>query len=167
MKLVTFAVAAGIFFLSSAGFAGADGPDPFSVAVPVFSAAPSMNGTIDESWTKAAHLPVIFDFTYQRVGEPTTVYIAQDPGAIDVAFDVTQKAPVTATQETNGPAHSLTTTLPWSFGPRAPAGLRIRFPPTFGALDIKRRVKTVPTARSGPLRANVQRPDIRSRCAFR
>ena len=61
-----------------------------------------MNGTIDETWSKAVKLPVLFDFTYQKPGEPTTVYVAQDSGGLDLAFDVAQKEPITATQNTNG-----------------------------------------------------------------
>ncbi|MBC5803868.1 MAG: hypothetical protein GIX03_12925, partial [Candidatus Eremiobacteraeota bacterium] len=47
-------------------------------------------------------VPVSFDFTYQRSGEPTTAYIAQDPGGLDVAFDVTEREALTASQATNG-----------------------------------------------------------------
>jgi len=76
--------------------------DDFTVALPMLPTAPSMTGTIDESWSKAARVPVTFDFTYQRPGEPATVYVAQDPGGIDAAFVVSQKEQLTAAQETNG-----------------------------------------------------------------
>lgn len=74
----------------------------FTVAVPVLEKPPSLTGTLDDSWMKAVHVPVSFDFTYQRSGEPTTAYIAQDPTGLDVAFDVTQREALTASQATNG-----------------------------------------------------------------
>jgi hypothetical protein len=77
--------------------------EQFSVAVPVLPAPPDMNGRIDASWSKATQLPVLFDFTYQRDGEPATVYVAQDAHALDLAFDVTQKIGLTDNTVTNGP----------------------------------------------------------------
>lgn len=77
--------------------------DPFSVTVPMLPAPPGMNGTVDASWSKAVQLPVLFDFTYQRDGEPTTVYVAQDPHGLDLAFVVTQKVGLTDNTVTNGP----------------------------------------------------------------
>lgn len=77
--------------------------DQFSVAVPVLASPPDINGRVDASWAKAIQLPVNFDFTYQRDGEPTTVYVAQDAHALDLAFVVTQKVAVTANTVTNGP----------------------------------------------------------------
>ncbi len=76
--------------------------ESFTIAVPVLEKAPSLAGTLDDSWAKAARVSVPFDFTYQRPGEPTTAYIAQDPGGLDVAFDVTQREALTASQTTNG-----------------------------------------------------------------
>lgn len=81
----------------------AQSPESFSLTVPVLPQPPSMNGAIDDSWSKAVQLPVLFDFTYQRDGEPTTVYVAQDGAALDVAFAVTQREAVTENAETNGP----------------------------------------------------------------
>ena len=73
-----------------------------SVTVPVLAAAPSMNGTIDDSWAKAATLSLDTDFTYRRpASEPTKVYVAQDGSFLDIAFAVTQSEPQTAAQETN------------------------------------------------------------------
>lgn len=86
-------------------FAGADGmalaQAAFTMTVPTLP-TPSMTGIIDDSWSKAMQLPVNFDFTYQRDGEPTTVYVAQDTHALDIAFVVTQRAAITANTETNG-----------------------------------------------------------------
>ncbi len=88
-----------LFFL--AGLCGRAADEPFAITVPVLSTPPNINGTIDDSWSKATQAPVLFDFTYQRPGEPTTVYVAQDASALDVAFAVTQKEAITAGQETN------------------------------------------------------------------
>lgn len=67
----------------------------------MFEKAPSLAGALDDSWAKAARVPVPFDFTYQRPGEPTA-YIAQDTSGLDVVFDVTQREALTASQTTNG-----------------------------------------------------------------
>jgi hypothetical protein len=73
-----------------------------SVAVPVLDAAPSMNGTIDDSWAKAAKITLTNDYTFKRAAEePTTVYVAQDGAFLDVAFVATQKESQTSGQETN------------------------------------------------------------------
>lgn len=77
--------------------------DTFSVNIPMLPAPPDMSGTVDASWSKAVQLPVLFDFTYQRDGEPTTVYVAQDPHGLDLAFVVTQKVALTDSTVTNGP----------------------------------------------------------------
>ncbi len=76
--------------------------DSFAVAVPMLAAAPHMNGTIDATWSKAVKLPVLFDFTFLRSGEPTSVLVAQDPTGLDFAFAVAQREPSTASQQTNG-----------------------------------------------------------------
>ncbi len=100
-RTVTALAVSFALFLASAGqvFAVARA---FSAAVPLLPAAPHMDGAIDDSWAKAVQLPVAFDFTYLRPGEPATVYVAQDPRGIDLAFDVTQREPITASQNTNG-----------------------------------------------------------------
>ena len=82
--------------------AAARAQQAFTLAVPLLAPRPSMNGIVDASWGQAAQAPVLFDFTYQRPGEPTTAYIAQDGSGLDVAFDVTQHEPVTASTQTNG-----------------------------------------------------------------
>ena len=74
----------------------------FTLAIPDLAHEPAMNGIVDGSWAQAVQAPVLFDFTYQRPGEPTTAYIAQDAGGLDVAFEVTQREPLTASAETNG-----------------------------------------------------------------
>jgi hypothetical protein len=86
---------------ASASFAAtADGT--FEISVPKLAAPPSMRGTIDDSWSQAAHLSFNDDFTYLRAGDPTSVYVAQDANALDVAFVAVQKQRITANQETNG-----------------------------------------------------------------
>src|SRR5579884_3014131 len=82
--------------------ASAAAQQAFTIAVFQSHDEPSLNGTIDESWSKAIQVPVLFDFTYQRSGEPTTAYIQQDPHGLDIAFAVTQREPLTATAEANG-----------------------------------------------------------------
>lgn len=90
-------------FLRCASVAFADGPAPAVVNVPVLAAPPSMNGVIDASWAPAARVVLAEDYTYQRAAvEPTTVYIAQDPQALDVAFVATQREALTDRQATNG-----------------------------------------------------------------
>src|SRR5579872_884234 len=75
-----------------------------SVSVPVLAQIPSMGGDVDATWSGAAKISLTYDFNYRRaVTEPTTVYIAQDRDAIDVAFLVEQRSTLTAAQVTNGP----------------------------------------------------------------
>ncbi|MBV9270591.1 MAG: hypothetical protein JO165_05825, partial [Candidatus Eremiobacteraeota bacterium] len=76
--------------------------DAFAVTVPSLTKPPSLSGAIDESWAAAAQVPVSYDFTYQRSGEPTTAYIAQDRSGLYVAFDVRQQEAPTAATQTNG-----------------------------------------------------------------
>lgn len=80
----------------------ADAHERFTVSPPVLAKTPSMSGVIDSSWSTAVQVPVLFDFTYQRPGEPTTAYVAQDAGGLDVAFAVEQREGITASTETNG-----------------------------------------------------------------
>ena len=74
----------------------------FTLSVPVLPKTPAMNGTIDDSWSKATQIPVLFDFTYQRPGQPTTAFVAQDASGLDIAFNVTQHEPMVSSTETNG-----------------------------------------------------------------
>jgi hypothetical protein len=65
-------------------------------------AAPTVTGTIDDSWSKAATLTIAYDFTYRRpAAVPAHVRVTQDGTALYVAFDVTQGS-ITASQHTNG-----------------------------------------------------------------
>lgn len=81
------------------GLAGA--ADLPSVALPA-TAAPTLTGTVDDSWSKAAALTLGYDFTYRRpAAVPAHVRVTQDGTALYVAFDVTQSH-ITANQHTNG-----------------------------------------------------------------
>lgn len=93
--------AAAAFALGSSGAAAA--PPGSTIAVPTLSASPSMSGAVDASWNGAAKVTLDTDFTYKRAAEETTtVYVAQEPGFLDVAFVAAQREPLTDTQETNG-----------------------------------------------------------------
>lgn len=75
---------------------------PTSIAVPVLTAEPPMDGTISDGWSNAAKVSLDIDFTYRRAAaEPTTVYVAQDDSSLDIAFDVSQKEPQVSAQVTN------------------------------------------------------------------
>jgi hypothetical protein len=92
--------ACGVFLFACRGLAGA--ADLPSVALPA-TAAPALNGTIDDSWAKAASLTVGYDFTYRRpAAAPAHVRVTQDGTALYVAFDVIQTGGITANQHTNG-----------------------------------------------------------------
>ena len=85
------------------GVALADAPAPAVVSVPMLANPPSMNGVIDASWAPAAKIVLAHDYKYQRAAtEPTTVYVAQDARALDVAFVATQREALTDRQATNG-----------------------------------------------------------------
>ena len=80
----------------------ADGLPRFTL--PLVDQAPAMRGEIDASWSTAAKLSLDYDFSYRRPAtEPTAIYAAQDDGALDIGFVVTQRESLTAAQETNGP----------------------------------------------------------------
>jgi hypothetical protein len=102
VKLKWISNALTIALLAGTCFAPASAQQAFTVTVPTL-ASPPMNGAVGDPWAKAVQLPVQFDFTYQRSGEPTTVYVAQDAQAIDLAFIVTQHTQITQNTETNGP----------------------------------------------------------------
>ncbi len=89
-------------FMHAAGATTATAATTGVIQVPVFDVVPSMTGTLDATWAKAAIVTLDTDFTYRRPAEETTkVYVGQDAGALDIAFVVTQKEPVLAAQETN------------------------------------------------------------------
>ena len=116
--------ALGLILLTQTAVASAD---VLTTGVPVLPAMPSMGGVIDDSWSKAVKLPVLFDFTYQRPGEPTDAYIAQDPSGLDVAFAVTQQTTLTASTQTNGPGVSSDDRVAITLWPQGNNGFRYRF----------------------------------------
>jgi len=74
-----------------------------AIAVPVLKTAPSMDGVIDTSWHGAAKTSLDVDFQHRRAAaEPTAVYVGQENGYLDVAFEATQREPLVETQVTNG-----------------------------------------------------------------
>jgi len=76
-----------------------------SLALPMLAREPSMDGRIDASWKGAAPLRLGYDFTNHRhAAQPTSVYVAQDPTGLDVAFVSTQRQRVKAATLTNGAA---------------------------------------------------------------
>lgn len=99
----------------------------FAANVPVLSPPPPMNGIVGDAWAKALQLPAQFDFTYQRSGEPTTVYVAQDTQALDLAFVVTQHTPITDNAETNGAGVLNDDYVEVDFWPQAAAGFHYSF----------------------------------------
>jgi hypothetical protein len=73
-----------------------------AITVPVLDAVPSMSGALDATWQKAAQFTLDTDFTNRRpAAEPTKVYVGQENGNLDIAFDVQQKESQIASQETN------------------------------------------------------------------
>ena len=103
------AAALGALLASLCAPAAAQIPPPAAAAastelrVPLLEAAPSMGGTLDASWDPAVKVALGEDFTYRRpADEATEVAVAQDGGALDVAFVVTQREPRTEAQQTNG-----------------------------------------------------------------
>ncbi len=121
-------LAAGFLLASALGLAPSVAhAQTLTTGVPVLAATPSMLGVIDDSWAKAMKLPVLFDFTYQRPGEPTDVYVAQDPGGLDVAFTVTQRTSATLSQQTNGPGVASDDNVSVILWPQGTQGFRYRF----------------------------------------
>ena len=73
------------------------------LALPVFTAPATMNGTIDDTWATGARVALATDFTGRRAAlEKTSVIVARDGDAIDIAFDARQSGSRIATQQTNG-----------------------------------------------------------------
>ena len=126
-KAIRAATLVTLALLLSAGAATRAMADPLTTGVPVLAAMPSMSGTIDDPWSKAVKLPVLFDFTYQRSGEPTDAYVAQDPTGLDVAFSVTQRSAATLSQQTNGPGVASDDNVSVVLWPQGTQGFRYRF----------------------------------------
>ena len=71
--------------------------------VPVLKPPPAFAGAVDGTWSNAVQVPLRYDFTTRgQAVEPTSVFVGQDNGSLDVAFVVTQHESVQASQETNG-----------------------------------------------------------------
>jgi hypothetical protein len=83
---------------------------------------------VGADWTTAANARLTMDFTNRRpAGEATTVLIAQDAGAIDVAFDVTQHEPIVAATVTNGSSVTSDDYVEVALSPNGPLGFQYAF----------------------------------------
>lgn len=99
---VAMLVCAALLVTSNARALTSGGP---SVTVPQLTAAPHVNGVIDDSWKSAAQVHLTYDYIYKRAaGEATTVYIAQSGQALYIGWDVHQREARTVEQNTNGGA---------------------------------------------------------------
>ena len=74
-----------------------------SIPLPAASAAPSVEGSIDTTWSSTPELQLRYDFTYRRpAADPATVHVTQDGTYLYVAFGVVQRSATIANQHTNG-----------------------------------------------------------------
>lgn len=102
MRLLRTAAAVAAAVVLTTAFAQA-APPGTTIDVPVLTSTPSMEGVVDASWGAAAKLTLDTDFTFRRpASEPTTVYVGQEHGYLDVAFVATESETLTQTQVTNG-----------------------------------------------------------------
>jgi hypothetical protein len=96
--------------------------------VPLLSAPPPIDGTIGTAWATAAMLELRSDFTNRRpADESTTVRVAQDGQALDVAFDVTQREPINAATVTNGSSVTSDDYVEVALSPNGPLGFQYAF----------------------------------------
>jgi hypothetical protein len=127
VSLRSIASTAALLLAFAVPAAAADQPLP-SLTVPDLTAAPSMDGTIGASWSTAATAALTTDFTNRRAAdEPTAVRIAQDAGAIDVAFDVTQREAIVAATTTNGSSVTSDDYVEVALSPNGPLGFQYAF----------------------------------------
>jgi hypothetical protein len=99
-----------------------------SIPAPLLEAPPNINGIIDGSWATATHVTLTHDFTNRRAAdEPTSVVIAQDGTAIDVAFDVTQREDFVEANETNGSSIVSDDYVGVYLSPNGPLGFQYAF----------------------------------------
>jgi hypothetical protein len=99
-----FALAFCVFSLPETAIAAAtSNASSSTIDLPSLDAPPSMDGTIDDSWSAGAHVTLPTDYTNRRPSlEKTDVTVARDGDAIDLAFAVQQKGGRIASQQTNG-----------------------------------------------------------------
>src|SRR5579863_712122 len=75
-----------------------------TLTVPLLSAAPPLDATLDGAWSGAAVIHLGYEATYHKPAvEDTTVRVGRYGGALFVAFEAKQHEPMTATQVTDGP----------------------------------------------------------------
>ncbi len=98
------------------------------MSVPEVAASPSLDGTIDASWSNAAKITLDYDFTFRRpASDATTVYLEQDPSGLDIAVDAEQSEPITATQHTNNTGAASDDNLTIVLWPQGVAGFGYTF----------------------------------------
>lgn len=149
-------VALGLF-AGSFGWAYAAG-SPFEVSLPRLSVEPPIDGVVGPAWQKAARLPVSYDFTYQRPGEPTTVYVAQDKTGFDIAFVASQKEPILSTARTDGSRVTQDDNVEVVFYPQGTQGFQYTF--SANALGARYQTSSENTAYSPQWTAAARRnPD--------
>ena len=101
-KATSFAVIASLLLAGSV--ASARAATLPVLHVPMLAHEPSIAGHVDASWHGAARIRLRYDFTNRRrAAHPTVVYVGQDARGLDVAFVVTQHAPIIASTLSNGP----------------------------------------------------------------
>ena len=106
--------------------AGAD--DLPSIAVPALATAPAIDGTAGPAWAQAATVRLATDFTNRRpADEQTSVRVAQDPDALDVAFEVTQSEPLVESTVTNGSSVTSDDYVEVALSPNGPLGFQYAF----------------------------------------
>lgn len=127
MKMKTLSYALCLLAVTLLAPLPAAAANAFALGVPVLASPPPMDGAIGPAWSTAVQLPVLFDFTYQRDGEPTTVYVAQDAQALDVAFRVTQRVGVVANTQTNGTGVLTDDNVAVDLWPQGTAGFHYEF----------------------------------------
>jgi hypothetical protein len=98
--LAAAVLAAGLSLFAPAR-AAAEAP---ALEIPQLDAAPSLGGTIDETWAKAATVQMGWDVQYNRAADPsaTRVHVARYRDVIYVAFDNRAARAPTTTQRTDG-----------------------------------------------------------------
>ncbi len=124
-----FALAFCVFSLPETAIAAAtSNASSSTIDLPSLDAPPSMDGTIDDSWSAGAHVTLPTDYTNRRPSlEKTDVTVARDGDAIDLAFAVQQKGGRIASQQTNGSSVLSDDYVGVYFWPQATHGFQYEF----------------------------------------
>ncbi len=125
-KVIQGLVLSGSMLLCGRAYAFADGLP--SIAVPALSGAPAIDGTVGPAWATAATAALTKDYTNRRpADEPTTIRVAQDSSALDVAFGVTQSEPLVEATVTNGSSVTSDDYVEVALSPNGPLGFQYAF----------------------------------------